>query len=170
MKEVKTGAALKLKRPNPVTLCTCIGASGRPNIITLAWEMQTSIRPLMFAISVAFTRYSYELIEETGEFVIAWPTELQAEGSEICGTQSGRDIDKFAECGFEAVPATKIKPPLIGGCLANFECRVVGKVDSGDHRIFVGECVAAHVDEKAEGGRLYMLDGNRLGGLSAAES
>lgn len=158
MKQVKPSEALKLKRPNPVTLCACMGDDGKPNIITLAWEMQTSIKPLMFAVSIAFNRHSFKLIEESGEFVVAWPGADQAEASEICGTKSGRDIDKFDECNLEAVPAKEIKTPLIGGCLANFECKVVGKIDTGDHAIFVGECVAAHVDEDAASGRIYMLE------------
>lgn len=165
MKTAKLSEALTKKRPTPVTLCSCVGRDGKPNIITLGWEMQTSIEPLMFAISVAYKRHSFRLLEEVGEFVLAWPPETMADSAMICGTKSGRDTDKFRETGLLALKPSKVKPPLIAGCFANFECKVVGKIDTGDHRIYVGHCLAAHVDERAKGSRLFMLRGSTLGGV-----
>ncbi|MHC4660596.1 MAG: flavin reductase family protein [Planctomycetota bacterium] len=166
MYEVEIKDALPRKRPIPVTLASCIDKDGKPNIITLGWEMQTSIKPVMFAISIGYPRYSYECIKDTGEFVVAYPTEDQTDASVFCGTKSGREFDKFSETGLEALPAKHVKPPLIGGCLANFECRVVHEYETGDHAIFVGECVAAHVSEEKKG-RLYILeDILDLGGIS----
>ena len=59
-----------------------------------------------------------------------------------CGTRSGRSMDKFAECGLTALPATVVKAPLVGECLANLECKVANRMTAGDHTIFVGEIVA----------------------------
>lgn len=66
---------------------------------------------------------------------------------------------------FKIRPAKFIKPPLIEDAVANFECKVVSQLDTGDHTIFVGEVVAAYVgDEKKR--RLYTLDKYRnFGGL-----
>jgi len=167
MKEVPIKDALPRKRPLPVTLAACIDKNGKPNIITLGWEMQTSIKPVMFAISIGYARYSYECIKDTEEFVVAYPTDEMAEMSVYCGKESGRDVDKFKECNLEPVPATQIRTPLIPGCLANFECKLVGEFKTGDHAIFVGECVAAHVSEEKKS-RLYIIDGIfDLGGVKA---
>jgi len=38
--------------------------------------------------------------------------------------------------------------PLLDGAVANLECKVVHEYDSGDHMIFVGEVVAAHVPDE----------------------
>jgi len=81
-----------------------------------------------------------------------------------CGTHSGREVDKFKETGLVAVPAKKVRPPLIEGCVANFECKVVGEIETGDHTIFVGEVVAAHVSEEKKR-RLYNLGNYKLAGI-----
>jgi len=165
MQQVDYSKALSRKFPEPVALAVSIDrAHGRPNVITLGWSMCTSNQPPMLAISVGHTRYSLETIEECGEFVLAFPNEEQAQESLFCGTVSGRDHDKFAECDLEPVQASEVEPPLVRGACANFECRVVNSCESGDHRIFVGEVVASHVEAEPPG-RLYTLPDGSLGGV-----
>ena len=100
-------------------------------------------------------------IKETKEFVMAFPSEEIKDEAFFCGTHSGRNTDKFKETGLKAIAAKRVKPPLIDKCLANFECKVVNIVETGDHTIFVGEVVAAHVYEKVAK-RLYAYEGHRL--------
>ena len=116
--------------------------------------MWTSGKPPMMAISVAPARFTHDLIANSGEFVLAWPGEELAEATMLCGTRSGRSYDKFAECNLTALPAEKVKAPLIKECLANLECRVVNKMTTGDHTIFAGEIVAVHSTNP--GGRLLL--------------
>ena len=70
-----------------------------------------------------------------------------------CGSHSGRRGDKIAPSGLELVPATSIQVPLLAGAVYNLECVLFAEVETGDHITFVGEVVAAHLDEAA-GGRL----------------
>ena len=126
--------------------------------------MPTSGQPPMCAISIGLTRYTHELLERVPEFVLALPGEDMEQACVYCGTYSGRDVDKFKETGLTPLPATKVRPPLIAECLANLECRVVGKIRTGDHTIFAGEIVAAHHSDKP-GHRLFNLGGGRYGGL-----
>jgi flavin reductase (DIM6/NTAB) family NADH-FMN oxidoreductase RutF len=65
-----------------------------------------------------------------------------------CGTESGRRIDKFKKTGLTAMASLKVKPPRIKECFGHLECKVVQKHTCGDHTLFVGEVVAASVDEK----------------------
>jgi flavin reductase (DIM6/NTAB) family NADH-FMN oxidoreductase RutF len=52
--------------------------------------------------------------------------------------------------------------------VANFECKCVGELETGDHIIFVGEVIASHVHEPSLN-RLYTLGEHyRLGGLPRA--
>ncbi|MBT3376844.1 MAG: flavin reductase family protein [Lentisphaerae bacterium] len=120
---------------------------GKRSICPLGWKMNTSISPPMMAISVAPGRFSHGLISGSGEFVLAWPGADLAEKTMLCGTSSGRDIDKFAEAELTALPATEVQAPLVAECIANLECRVVEQVTTGDHTIFVGEVVAIWVSE-----------------------
>ena len=52
----------------------------KPNIITVAWTGTVCTNPPMVYISVRPERYSYDIIRETGEFVINLTTEKLAEG------------------------------------------------------------------------------------------
>jgi len=164
MKEVRVGEAWGRKYPEPVVLAVSIG-DGKANIIPLGWSMITSFGPPMMAISIGHTRYSHELISKGKEFVLAYPTENMGKDVLYCGTHSGMDVDKFKATSLKSMPAKLIKPPLIEGAAANFECKVVSQIDTGDHTIFVGEVVTAYVsDEKKR--RLYTLDRNKsFGGL-----
>lgn len=134
--------------PTTVVLATCIDREDKPNIITLGWAMKTSGKPPMVAISIAPTRHSYSLIEENDEFVLAIPTSEILEAVHRCGRVSGRTVNKFEKFNLTPLPAKFVKPPLIKECVANLECRVVGRITTGDHTIFVGEVLAAHVNDQ----------------------
>ena len=164
MKKVEVSEAWAKKYPEPVVLATSFG-NGKPNIIPLGWSMITSFKPPMMAISIGHTRYSHELINKSKEFVLAYPSEDMGKEVLYCGTHSGREVDKFKETGLKSSPAKLVKAPLIRDAIANFECKVIKQIDTGDHTIFVGEVVAAYVSSEKKR-RLYTLDKNRnFGGL-----
>lgn len=164
MKQVTVEEAWKTKYPEQVSWAVSIDSEGKADIISLGWCMPTSFDPPMMAISVGKTRYSHKLISKSREFVVAFPSEEMGKEVLYCGTHSGRDVDKFEETGLMAVPAKKVRPPLIEGCVANFECMVVGEIETGDHTIFVGEIVAAHISEEKKR-RLYNLGNYTFSGL-----
>ncbi len=152
--------------PEAVVLATTRSPEGKPNIITLGWWMRTSHKPPMVAISVAHKRFSYGLLVRTGEFVLVIPPEEWAEAAWLCGTKSGRDVDKFGETGLKAVKGEKVSAPLIEGAVAQFECVVRAMVPTGDHTVFVGEVLAAHLGPSKP--PLYSLNRRlELGGVRA---
>ena len=149
--------------PTPAALITSISVDGKPNIITLGEAFNLSIRrPVIVGIAVAKPRYSHELISQTGEFVVNMPTSRILDKVDQCGGVSGRNVDKFAAFGLTPIAPTVVKPPLIAECPINLECVVLGVEEIGDHDLFKGEVVAAHVDEDLFGddGR---IDVERLG-------
>lgn len=117
------------------------------SIITLAWQMPVSHSPMLLAIAVGKTRFSHELISRSREFVINVPSWNLLDKVMYCGTNSGRDVDKFKECGFTPLPGEKVRAPLIQECFAHIECRLRNEYEAGDHTIFVGEALAALVDD-----------------------
>jgi flavin reductase (DIM6/NTAB) family NADH-FMN oxidoreductase RutF len=146
MRQVSVNEAIRRKYPEWLTLVVTADAAGRPNAMAAGWCMVTSGRPPMMAVSVAFSRYTHELIEARGEFVLAFPAEGQGEGTLAVGSRTGRGYpEKLAEAGFGVVPAAVVGVPLIEGAVANFECKLAGRLRTGDHTIFAGEVVAAHV-------------------------
>ncbi|MBC7328113.1 flavin reductase family protein [bacterium] len=161
--------ALQLINHGPTILVTAVGERG-PNIITLAWSTPVSIRPPLLAISVAPSRYSHDLILNSGEFVVNVPNSSLLEQVHLCGTISGRNKDKFKEAGLTPIPANKVKAPLIKECIGHIECKLYAYYTAGDHTIFIAEVVGGSVDEelydghlmtdKVEGETLHHLGGN----------
>ncbi|MFC1561005.1 flavin reductase family protein [Candidatus Latescibacterota bacterium] len=154
------------KYPEQVVIVIAKEKSGRVNPVTIGWTMLTSHQPPMMAISVAKTRYSLNIIREAGEFVIAFPSEKQAKETLLFGTKSGRDTDKITLSGISTIPAKKIDCLLLDDAVANFECRLVGEYTTGDHVIFVGEVLLAHVNPVSQG-RIYIVGkGYKMSGVS----
>jgi flavin reductase (DIM6/NTAB) family NADH-FMN oxidoreductase RutF len=137
-------AASTVFAPQLVGLVTTIDRADRPNVATFAWIMSTSRDPELIAVSVSRQRYTYECL--TDEFVINLPTKELLEQVWAVGTQSGRNVDKFQVTGLTPIPADVVKPPRIAECPTHVECRIVNRVDTGDHTIFVGKVVAKSGD------------------------
>jgi flavin reductase (DIM6/NTAB) family NADH-FMN oxidoreductase RutF len=133
--------------PVPVVLVSCVGNDSVPNIITIAWTGVICSDPPMVSISVRPSRFSHNLIQESQEFVVNLPTEKIIEETDFCGIVSGRKVDKFFQTKFTALPAQKVKAPLIKECPVNLECVVKNTITLGTHDMFLGEIVALHVDE-----------------------
>jgi len=144
---VEFSSAYRLLHPMHTVLVSCIGKTGKPNVLTLAWAMPASRDPPLIAISVAPNRYSHALIEETEEFVINLPTMNIIEETLTCGRTSGRNQDKFAETGLTPFPAKKVKSPIIKECIAHLECKLHSQFKTGDHTIFIGEVIEAYANE-----------------------
>jgi len=161
------GEANTTKYPEQVAIAIAREAGGKCNPITLGWSMQASSGPPMMVISVGKTRHSLEVVRAAGEFVIAFPSELQEADTMLFGTKSGRDTDKLAEAGTKIRPAVEIDCVLLDDAVANFECRLAGELETGDHVIFVGQVVCSHVNEKPLN-RLYTIGPryDKMGGLA----
>jgi len=136
--------------PSPAAMITSVDKEGNPNIITLGEVFNISIRqPVIMGISIRSATYSHSLIESSGEYVINLTTSALVEKVDLCGTVSGRNgFDKFKQYGLTPVPAKFVKPPLIGECPVNIECKVIGIQKIGDHDLILGEVAAVHADSE----------------------
>lgn len=144
-REFKPGCMLA---PVPAALITCTDGKGHDNMLTLAWVGTVNSEPPMVSISVRESRYSYPMIDETGEFVINLTTEDMVEMVDKCGVISGAKEDKWSVSGFTKEKALKVKSPLIKESPVNIECKVVEKKNLGSHVMFLGEVVAVDVDDR----------------------
>lgn len=126
-------AASTVFAPQLVGLVTTIDRANRPNVATFAWIMSTSHDPELIAVSVSRQRYTYECL--TDEFVVNLPTKQLLEQVWAVGTLSGRNVDKFQAIGLTPIPAEVVKPPRIAECPTHIECRIIDKLDTGDHTI-----------------------------------
>ena len=133
--------------PLPVVLITTADKQGGQNVFTVAWTGTICSAPPMVSVSVRPERYSYHMIEETGEFVINLTTEKLAFATDYCGVKSGRNEDKFKRTGLTPIKADKVLPPLIKESPVNIECVVRESKKLGSHTMFIAEVAAVHADE-----------------------
>ena len=133
--------------PIPAVMVSC-GDMKESNIITVAWTGILNTNPAMCYISVRPERYSYNIIKETGEFVINLTNKDLAYATDWCGVKSGRDVDKFKsmkltkeKCNFVNCPAIKESPVSV-------ECKVKEIKELGSHHMFMAEVLSIDADEK----------------------
>lgn len=133
--------------PVPAVMVSC-GTMDKPNIITIAWCGTLCTSPAMTYISIRPDRFSYDIIKQSGEFVINLTTEHIARATDYCGVKSGRDVDKFRDTGLTAAKSTKVSAPSIDESPVNIECVVKEVIKTGGtHDIFIAEVVSVSVDE-----------------------
>ena len=136
-----------LLSPVPVVMVSCAGQEARPNLITLAWAGMVCSDPPMLSISVRKSRHSHGLIESTGEFVVNLVDQNQAKAADYCGVKSGRDMDKFAACGLNAIPAPPLDiAPALQEAPAYLCCRVEKILPLGSHDLFLARIVSVSVN------------------------
>ncbi len=134
--------------PVPAVMVTVADKQGRDNIITVAWTGTVCTNPPMVYISVRPERYSYYMLQETGEFVMNLTTRELAFATDYCGVKSGREVDKFQELHLTRQKGAEVAPPLIGESPVNIECRVCEVKKLGSHHMFLAEVCAVHVDSE----------------------
>ncbi len=145
--------------PLPVVLVTVADSRGRQNILTVAWAGTVCSEPPMLSISVRPERYSHQMIEETGEFVVNLTTRELAFATDYCGVKSGRDTDKVKDMGLTLLKGEKVGAPVLKESPVNIECRVRETLRLGSHDMYVAEVALIHADEAYmdEKGR-FLLD------------
>ncbi|OQA21343.1 MAG: Flavoredoxin [Firmicutes bacterium ADurb.Bin354] len=146
--------------PVPAVLVSCAGANGNKNIITVAWTGTVCSDPPMVYISVRKERFSYDIIKESGEFVINLPDEKLAHALDYCGCTTGAKVDKFKECALTAEESSKVSVPSIAESPVAIECKVKDIIPLGTHDMFLAEVLAVRVDDRYidEKGAFHMDD------------
>lgn len=82
-------------------------------------------RPV-FACYVRQSRFTREMLDSNPEFTINLSTqECDKRIISICGTKSGRDIDKVATLGFTLIDGNKVSVPAIKEMPLTLECKVI---------------------------------------------
>ncbi|MBN1506882.1 MAG: flavin reductase family protein [Sedimentisphaerales bacterium] len=164
-KQVEFTEAVKTKYPEQTIVAVAKDSAGKANPITLGWTMFASGSPPMMAIAVAKGHYSVKAIEHSKCFTIAYPSADMVEDALFFGSRSGRDTDKFAQSKCRTEPAKQIDSVLLLDAVANFECVLESQMAAGDHMIYVGRVVAAHVNTQRKK-RLYTVaPGHKLGAV-----
>jgi flavin reductase (DIM6/NTAB) family NADH-FMN oxidoreductase RutF len=138
---------------------------GKPNPMTIGWGQIGIVwsRPV-FTVLVRQNRYTYECLRAAESFTVSVPGPgALKDALFLCGTKSGRSLDKFRAAGLTAAPARVIETPIVAECVAHYECRALAHplvamdditaadvidrfsyVAGNTHAVFFGEIVATY--------------------------
>jgi len=144
MKELIVNKAIsELTKPeHPVLVIS--GRTGKKiNIMPAGWVTRTSFDPPLMLVSVGFTRYTHTLLNEYKEFILAYPVKGMENIINVCGSTTGREIDKLEKVKPATEPGLKTSLPLLTKARVNFECKVIDSMDTGDHTVFIGMVLRA---------------------------
>ena len=146
-----------LLAPVPPVLVSC-GTMESSNILTVAWTGILSTIPPKTYISVRKKRHSYNIIKQSGEFVLNLTPASLARTADYCGTYTGAKVDKFAACNLTRVAAEQVASPMIAECPLSLCCRVTDVVELGSHDMFIADIVEVYADEELmdERGKLHI--------------
>lgn len=134
--------------PVPAVMVSCQREGEKPNIITVAWAGTICSDPAMLSISVRKERHSYDIIKETGNFVVNLVNRDLVFATDYCGVKSGRNVDKFQEMHLTPLPSRHISAPGIAESPLNIECEVTQVIPLGSHDMFLAKIAGVTVDEK----------------------
>ncbi|SMC71075.1 flavin reductase family protein [Sporomusa malonica] len=135
---------------------------GKINTMTIGWgSIGIMWGKPVFTAMVRQSRFTKELVEQSGEFTITLPLTDMKEALALCGSKSGRDMDKIAAAKLTLADGAAISTPVIAAPGLQLECKVVFKQTmppedldtdyqskwyaNGDyHTMYFGEIVAAY--------------------------
>ena len=146
-----------LAAPLPPCMVTCSDGE-RDNIITIAWTGIVNTIPPKTYISVRPKRHSYNIIKESGEFVINLTPSHLVRTADFCGIYTGAKVDKFKKCGLTPSQSASVSCVSIAECPMSLECKVTDIIPLGSHDMFLADIVSVSVDESLidEKGALHL--------------
>lgn len=156
---VDLGKAYRLINHGPTVLVSSAHGSRR-NVMAAAWSMPLDFSPPKVAVVIDRKTFTRELIEASGELALCVPTRAQVDAVSQVGSSSGREQDKFEAAGLSAFAGSKIAAPLVDGCVAWLECRLLDEPEMAQrYDLFLAEVVAAWADERLfDAGRWRAID------------
>ena len=134
--------------PGPVLAVSCRSPNGEENALAVGYGCNCSFDPPMVMVGIVPSRYSYDLIKESGVFVANLVSENNREELEFLGDNSGRDVDKFEELNLEVKDGEKVDAPLLLDFPVNIECEIVNSMKTGSHEMFAGKVVNILADKE----------------------
>lgn len=134
-------------QPAPKFLVSCRNNQGENNALAVAYCCNCSFDPPMIMVGIVPSRYSYQMIKESGSFVVNLPGKDNAGLFDYLGHTSKRDEDKLTVIGAALSEAVTINAPLLSDCPVNIECEIVDSIRTGSHEMFVGKILHVHAEE-----------------------
>src|SRR6056297_1702131 len=114
-------------QPSPYLVVSCHNEEGEYNALAVAYACNCSFDPPMVMVGIVPSRYSYNMVKETGEFVVNLASE---------------------ELELDYIEGEEISAPILNDFPVNIECKVIDSIKTGSHEMFVGKIEYIHCDEE----------------------
>ncbi|MGC1331259.1 flavin reductase family protein [Pseudomonas sp.] len=140
--------AYRLLNHGPTVLVSA-AHGGRRNIMAAAWAMPLDFQPPKVAVVLDKSTWTRQLLEASGTFVLQVPCVAQADIVQTVGNTAGKTLDKFAAYGLHTFAGEQLDAPLLEGCVAWLECRLLPEPhNEGTYDLFLGEVINAQADSR----------------------
>ena len=158
---VAAAHAYRLINHGPTVLVSAAHGGVR-NVMAAAWNMGLDFQPPKVAVVIDKSTFTRSLIESSGEFVLSVPCAAQARLVQRIGNTTGREIDKSATLdGLRYAEASRVAAPLVEGCVAWLECRLIPEPHiQQTYDLFLGEVLAAWADPRVFSNGRWHFDGH----------
>jgi flavin reductase (DIM6/NTAB) family NADH-FMN oxidoreductase RutF len=148
MKPVELHHASRLVNHGPTVLVGSAHA-GRRNLMAAAWSMPVEFTPPRVVVVIDKSTFTRGLVTASGHFALSVPGRHQADIVYTLGSESGAEADKFERHGLLADAGPVLGLPLLRGCVAHLECRLIEEPHAqAAYDCFFGEVVSAQADER----------------------
>ena len=106
-------------------------ANGEVDTMTIGWgHLGVEWKKPLFIVYVRQSRHTKSLLDQNREFTINVPVDdINKNIIALCGTKSGRDMDKIKELNLTLVPGETVSVPAIAELPLTLECKVVYQQD-----------------------------------------
>ena len=150
--DVKLEHASRLINHGPTVLISS-AHGGKRNVMAAAWSMPVEFTPPRIAVVIDKSTYTRELITASGQLALSLPCRANADVAYTVGSVSGRDcaagLDKFDEYGIGYFAGPDLGLPLVEGCVAWMECKVLSEPSAEmKYDTFFVEVVSAQADAR----------------------
>jgi flavin reductase (DIM6/NTAB) family NADH-FMN oxidoreductase RutF len=146
---VDLSKAYRLVNHGPTVLISA-RHDGVENVMTAAWCCGLDFNPPKLSVVLDNISHTRSLIERSGRFVVQLPTVEQIALTQALGTRSMYDSpDKLISTGVKFVRDAGHSLPLVEGCSAWLECRLIPEPHIQDaYDLFLGEVLATWADDR----------------------
>jgi flavin reductase (DIM6/NTAB) family NADH-FMN oxidoreductase RutF len=124
-----------------------IGADGEANGFTTCWVSQVSFEPQQVVVAVRKDQHTHDLVESGGVFSLNF---LDTEQEDLARRFTEPLEPENGQVGGSPYTTGQTGAPLFEEAFAHLECRVVDKMEAGDHTVFLGEVVSADLKRPAD--------------------
>jgi flavin reductase (DIM6/NTAB) family NADH-FMN oxidoreductase RutF len=124
-----------------------VGSDGEANGFTTCWVSQVSFEPQQIVVAVRKDQHTHDLIEDGGVFSLNF---LDTEQEDLARRFTQPLQPEDGTLGGSSYTTGETGAPLFTEAFAHLECRVVGKMEAGDHTVYRGEVVTATLDRPAD--------------------